>query len=229
MNLIADAMEPLLDLAGIRYGRNDPEGDVRRSVALSNAGCYDLHVAIHSNAAAPGYEGLFQGPIVFYYPGDEKGKQASELIRDGLRRIYPQPCLPKVMENDSLYELRETRAPTAFVEIAYHDNLEDAEWIINHIDLIADSLVESIACYFCMRYAESGRFAQGIVNLQNGMLHVRRAPDVNAPVLGTLQNGDVVTVLRCLPGWFLIQKEDWKGYASNAYIECREEGFRKLD
>ena len=50
-NLIADAMIPYLKASGIRYGRNDPSGSVSTSIAMSNAGTYDLHLAIHSNAA----------------------------------------------------------------------------------------------------------------------------------------------------------------------------------
>ena len=50
-NLITDAMIPYLRASGISFGRNDPDGTVSTSIAMSNAGSYDLHLAIHSNAA----------------------------------------------------------------------------------------------------------------------------------------------------------------------------------
>ena len=45
-NLIADAMEPYLMENGVSVTRNDPEGTVGTSVRMSNAGDYDLHLAI---------------------------------------------------------------------------------------------------------------------------------------------------------------------------------------
>ena len=51
MNLIADAMIPYLNASGIQYVRNTPQMTAASSIAASNAGNYDLHVAIHSNAA----------------------------------------------------------------------------------------------------------------------------------------------------------------------------------
>ena len=51
MNLIADAMEPYLDASGITYTRNDPDDTLSQAIALSNAGSYDFHLALHSNAS----------------------------------------------------------------------------------------------------------------------------------------------------------------------------------
>ena len=51
MNLVADAMEPYLISCGISFTRNDPDATLRQAIALSNAGNYDFHLALHSNAA----------------------------------------------------------------------------------------------------------------------------------------------------------------------------------
>ena len=51
MNLLADKMVPYLDASGIRYVRNTPSMTAASSIAASNAGNYDLHLALHSNAA----------------------------------------------------------------------------------------------------------------------------------------------------------------------------------
>lgn len=52
MNLIADAMEPYLRSSGISYVRNDPCRNVTGAIADSNAGNFDVHLALHSNAGA---------------------------------------------------------------------------------------------------------------------------------------------------------------------------------
>ena len=57
MNLLADAMEPLLLSNGIQFTRNDPRGTVSDSIRQSNAGSYDFHLALHSNASGPGQRG----------------------------------------------------------------------------------------------------------------------------------------------------------------------------
>lgn len=54
MNRLADAMEPYLTASGIRYSRNTPDMTAASSIRASNAGNYDLHLALHSNAAPEG-------------------------------------------------------------------------------------------------------------------------------------------------------------------------------
>lgn len=51
MNLLADAMEPYLRSTGIVYIRNNPDDTLSQIIQQSNAGNYDFHLALHSNAA----------------------------------------------------------------------------------------------------------------------------------------------------------------------------------
>ena len=219
MNQIADAMEPLLDLAGIRYGRNDPERDAAYAVEQSNAGGYGLHLPIHSNAAPPQYAGLFQGPIVLYYPTSRKGQRAAEIFRDNIKQIYPNPSLPKIVPTAELYELNHTTAPAAYVEVAYHDNPQDAQWIRENILTIADNLTQSVADFFGVPYAEEDGVTQGRVRTEGGLLRVRNAPHLNADILTRLPNGEPVTILRRLPGWYLVAHRNGRGYVSGEFIE----------
>ena len=68
MNLLADKMVPYLDASGIRYARNTPDMTAASSIAASNAGNYDLHLALHSNAAAGDQAGKARGSIAFLLP-----------------------------------------------------------------------------------------------------------------------------------------------------------------
>lgn len=146
-NLIADAMIPYLNASGISYGRNDPSGTVSTSISMSNAGNYDLHLAIHSNAAPESMAGRLRGPDVYYYKDSSKGKAAAEIFANNLEMIYPIPSLVTTVPTTSLVELRRTRATAVLVEIAYHDNWEDANWIISNIEVIAENLALSVADY----------------------------------------------------------------------------------
>ena len=50
MNKLADAMIPYLRTNGIQYTRHKIGPNVGQSIRDSNAGYYDLHLALHSNA-----------------------------------------------------------------------------------------------------------------------------------------------------------------------------------
>ncbi len=144
-NLITDAMIPYLNASGISYGRNTPSGNVSTSISMSNAGNYDLHLAIHSNAAPENMSGMLRGPDVYYYKDSSRGRNAAEIFANNLRLIYPIPSLSTVVPTTSLVELRKTRAVAVLVEIAYHDNIDDANWIISNIEEIAANLSLSVA------------------------------------------------------------------------------------
>ena len=144
-NLIADAMIPYLNASGIDFVRNDPGGTVRDSIANSNAAGVDFHLAIHSNAAPENLSGMLRGPDVYYYRDSSRGRSDAEIIANNLKMIYPLPELVSVVPTTSLVELRRTAAPAVLVEVAYHDNYEDATWIINNIEAIGENLALSVA------------------------------------------------------------------------------------
>ena len=144
-NLIADAMVPYLRASGINFIRNDPGGTVRDSIANSNANNIDFHLAIHSNAAPESLSGMLRGPDVYYYRDSTRGRNDAEIIANNMKLIYPVPSLVSVVPTTTLAELRSTRAPAVLVEVAYHDNWEDANWIINNIEAIGENLALSVA------------------------------------------------------------------------------------
>lgn len=151
MNLIADAMEPYLNADGIEYVRNDPSMTLGEAIADSNNSDVDFHLAIHSNASPTSIAGTRQGPVVYYYATSPYGKQMAELIADEMREIYPDSEKVQVLPTTTLRELRRTDAPSALVEVAYHDNPEDALWIRENIDEIAEALSNAVATYFGLR------------------------------------------------------------------------------
>lgn len=53
-----------------------------------------------------------------------------------------------------MYELAYTDAPAALVETAYHDNADDAKWIISHIEVIGTAIAKGILKYFDILYKE---------------------------------------------------------------------------
>ncbi len=148
MNLIADAMEPYLRASGIEFVRNKPEDTLSKTIADSNRGNYDLHLAIHSNASSEDRAGQNTGVQVYYYPQSRNGERFANVIRDNYKGLYPDPSKVTTIPTTSLAEVRRTKAPAALVEVAFHDNPGDAQWIRENIDGIARTLSRSVADYF---------------------------------------------------------------------------------
>lgn len=147
MNLIADAMEPYLREQGISFSRNDPSLSVAGSVSLSNSKPHRLHLALHSNASPAASAGKNRGVQIYYYATSRRGERAAEVFAENYRRIYPDPSRVKIIPTTTLYELKRTTAPAILIETAFHDNREDARWIRENIDEIAENLVLSVMQY----------------------------------------------------------------------------------
>ena len=124
MNQIADAMIPYLRSCGIRYVRNTPEMTAASSIAASNAGNFDLHLALHSNASPESIAGQRTGSEVYYDSRSWWGQKAAEIIAANLKAIYPDPNNVRTLTTTSLGEVNRTRAPAVLIEFAYHDNID---------------------------------------------------------------------------------------------------------
>lgn len=219
MNLLADAMEPILTSSGIRYIRNTPDMTAASSILASNAGNYGLHLALHSNASGEGQAGQNRGILAFYYPGSAQGLRAAQLLVDGLKAIYPLPNLVRTEPTTTLGEVRRVRAPSVLLELGYHDNYEDAVWITSHIDAMAENLVLSLTEFFGIPFFRSSNPLPGVVQVEQGALNVHERPAYDAPVIARLYNGTQVTVLNEYYGWYLIQMGDLPGYAAANFIQ----------
>mgnify|MGYP001421773010 CR=1 FL=1 len=220
MNLLADKMVPYLDASGIRYVRNTPEMTAASSIAASNRGNYDLHLALHSNAAPEGQYGQVRGILVFYYPGSQEGERAATIIANNLKEIYPLPELVQAQPTTTLGEVRRVRAPSAFLELGYHDNTADARWIEGNIQAIAANLVLSLTEYFGLPFVTPITPWQGTVQTPGGgPLNLRAAPGTRAEVVTLLPNGAKLTVYGRYQEWYTVGYQGRLGYAYADFIQ----------
>ena len=218
MNLIADAMEPYLAASGIQFVRNTPEMTAASSIAASNSGNYDLHLALHSNASGSG-SGDVRGAEVYYYPYSTQGKKFAEIVADNLKMIYPLPNKVITVPTTTLGEVARVRAPGVLIEFAYHDNQLDAEWIRNNINTIAENVVLSLTEYFGIPFNMPQPIFAANVATSGGNLNVRTRPSLDAFVVGRIPNGSEVTVYARLPDWILVGYNGIVGYVSARYIQ----------
>ena len=144
MDQIADAMIPYLSSSGIEVTRSNPGESLTKNIEESNKGNYDLHVGLGSVATSYFQTGSLQGPFVLYYDDSKEGQQAAQIIAEDLKVIYPRPDLVSTLSNETLRELKETKAPTVLVKVGYNNNTLDAYWIRDNIDAIGRSIALGI-------------------------------------------------------------------------------------
>lgn len=221
MNRLADAMEPYLTASGIRFNRNSPTGSASQSIRQSNSGDYDLHLALHSNGAPESIYGQVRGSDTYYYPTSQEGQRAANLIADALETIYPDPGRVRALGTTSIGEVRQTRAPSVFIELAYHDNMEDANWITSNLDLIARTIVLALTEYFGIPFREpgSGFPRQGVVQLSSGTLNLRAEPSLEAQVIASIPNGAVLTLTGENGDWYQTSYQGNTGYVSKVFVD----------
>lgn len=127
MNLVADAMEPYLRASGIRFTRNNPEESVSPGLSGSpmpaSMICISRSIPMRRGRQTPDQ---VRGTDLYYYPGSAAGQRAADVLAENFRRIYPLPDRVRTLPTTSLAEVARTRAPAVLMEIAYHDNPEDA-------------------------------------------------------------------------------------------------------
>lgn len=218
MNRLADAMEPYLISSGIQFLRNTPDMTAASSIRASNSGRYDLHLALHSNAAPEGQYGSQRGIVVYYYPTNADGQRAARLIATQLKDIYPLPGLVRAEPSTTIGEVRLTRAPAVFLEMGYHDNPDDAAWITHHLDPAAQAIVKALCQYFSIPFLMPVPERRAVVDVSSSYLNIRYLPSRTAPVVARAYDGEELTVVNTWQGWDLVHFRGAVGYVDSRYL-----------
>lgn len=149
------------------------EPTMQTRVAHSNAWGADMHLCIHTNAAA----GPAGGTQVYYgaYPA------AAEAVFRRLAPITPGSSAECVRKNDSLYEVRCPKAVSVYVEAEFHHVKDQAEWIIGHKDGIAEAIAQGVCDYYGVTYQPPK--AETLYRVQVGAFSVKANAEAQAAQL----------------------------------------------
>ncbi len=218
MNQIADRMEPYLRSSGISYRRNDPNRGAIGAIADSNAGKYDVHLALHSNAAPESLSGRLRGIDIYYSPNSRFSEILADIIANNFKMIYPIPDKSVARPTTSLGEVTQTKAVAVLCEIGYHDNVQDAQWIKNNLNPIAVNLVMSLCDYFGIPFIDAGPVRTGTVTA-GGSLNIRQFPSVNGNIIGSVPEGASVTVYGKTGNWYVIFYQGITGYVNADFVD----------
>ena len=219
MHRIADEMEPYLRTNGIVYTRSRPGMTLGQAIRASNEAYYDLHLALHSNAAPETLVGRLRGTDAYYYAYSTRGKSAAETLAGNFKKISPDPSRVRARPTTTLVELAKTNAPAVLMELEYHDNPDGAEWIRMHTEEIARNLVEGLTLYFDIPFLpEPQPVRSGTVKTKGGNLNLRAKPSLDAAVIASMPNGAAVEVRGAWNNWYVTAWRGSVGYASRDYI-----------
>lgn len=175
---IADALEQALKRCGFLVRNNKTDGMEARCEE-SDAWGADLHVPIHTNA----FNKSVTGTRIFCYSDKGEGNKASKAIFNALAPVSPGES-ENVSVNSSLYEVRFPNAPTAYIEVDFHDVPAVAKWIIENVEQIGESICKGICNYFDVKYVEKPQpVVEPLYRVQVGAFKNKAEADALAAML----------------------------------------------
>ena len=218
MNLLADRIEPYLRSCGISFVRNDPVRNVTGAIADSNAGVYDVHLALHSNAAPENLAGRLRGIDIYYAPKSSQSERLANIIASNLKSIYPLPDKVRAIPTYSLGEVLRTKAVAVLCELGYHDNYADEAWLKNNLEAIARNIVNSLCDYFGIPFISAGAVRWGSVTTDGSNLNIRDYPSLSGKIIGSMPDGANVMINGETDGWYVVNYNGIIGYSSSQFI-----------
>lgn len=172
---IAAACKRALERSGVKVMVGQYDTMTNRCKA-SDAFKANLHVPIHTNA----FNGKTSGTRLFCYKMDKnsEGYKAAKAIFDVLAPLTPGRS-ENIKANPNLFEVKTPAAPTAYVEVDFHDEPEVAQWIINNTELIGETIAKGICNYLGVAFKEMVKpvTSNTIYRIQLGAFSVKTNAD----------------------------------------------------
>lgn len=143
---IASALEKELDRCGFnaKAGLN---GTMYTRVAESNEMGADLHLPIHTN----GFDGTVAGLRIMVSKLGGEAEQIAKAIMETLAPITPGSS-DGISVQTGLYEINSSNAVCVYIEVGFHDNPEEAQWIIDHTEDIAVAIAKALCNHYGVPY-----------------------------------------------------------------------------
>lgn len=112
----------------------------------------DYHVPIHTNA------GGGHGVRIFVSCTANTKNAKVTAIFENIKKILPEKFRTgSISVVTNLYEINKPKAKSIYIECAFHDNEEEAKWIVNNIDELAMAIATGLAGKEIARYDTSAK------------------------------------------------------------------------
>lgn len=197
MNLIADAMmSELKAYPEILVMRNKRGNSYAGHIAESDAFKPDLHFALHSNALS----GKARGCEIYCNDPSDLSSPGTQFSMILYRRISAMtPTGDRGIKVGTMAEVKTVHAYATLMEVAFHDNSDDALWITNHISEIAHESVLSLLDLWKIPYTNGG-LNTAMYKINQALVKKKLAPLdehywIRTAVAGESCNGEYVRAL----------------------------------
>ena len=155
---IAVKVVEALKRCGFEAKTNVTEGKTMYDrVKESNSWGADAHIPIHTNAC----NGKVAGFRGFYYSASGEGYKLVSAIMDAVAPITVGTSDGLSRQAD-LYEVKYSTAPCAYLELGFHDNKEEAQYIIDHTEDLAEAICKGICKHYGVNYVAPKVDTQGL-------------------------------------------------------------------
>lgn len=150
MNKVTDIVYQKLKANGIKVYRNNPNNDMSYWINESNYVKSDLHLAIHSNGSI---DHTKKGVEVYVNDSTSPSYSVAQMIYNNIYELYPYKSAETnkgVMYAEGMMgEVNPINVKMGvLIEIAYHDDINDAKWIVDNITPIAETITDAIINYY---------------------------------------------------------------------------------
>lgn len=143
---IGAALEKELNRCGFD-ARAGLDGTMYTRVAESNAFAAELHMPIHTNA----FDGSVAGLRIMVYKKGGEAEAIAQAIMAELAPITPGES-DGISAQPQLYEIANSKGLCVYIEVGFHDNPEEARWIIEHTQDIAEAICRGICKHYRVKY-----------------------------------------------------------------------------
>jgi N-acetylmuramoyl-L-alanine amidase len=144
---IASALEKELDSRDF-IAKAGLSGTMYTRVAESNNMGADLHLPIHTN----GFDGKVAGLRIMISRFGGEAEQIAKAIMATLAPITPGTS-DGISVQSGIYEINASKAICVYIEVGFHDNPEEALWIINHTQDIAVAIADGLCNHYGVKYS----------------------------------------------------------------------------
>jgi N-acetylmuramoyl-L-alanine amidase len=123
------------------------DGTMYTRIRESNNWGADAHIPIHTNA----FDGKLAGFRGFYYKANGEGHKLIKAIMDTVSPLTPGTA-DGVSAYPGLYEVSNSSGYCAYVELGFHDNAEEAQYIIDHTQELGEAICQGVCNHYGVEY-----------------------------------------------------------------------------
>ena len=137
-------------------------------VQESNTAGVDLHMPIHTNA----FNGNVAGLRIFVHKLGGEAEVIAKAVAAELAPITPGES-DGISAMPELYEIKNTNAVCVYLEVGFHDNPTEAQWIIDHTEDIAEAICKGLCSHYGVTYVAGEPETDTLYRVQIGAFSVK--------------------------------------------------------